>query len=189
MFEKIETGFKWLIIIQPKIFYDDRGFFYESYSKQKFEKLWIDCEFVQDNHSKSDKWVFRWLHFQFLNQQDKLIRVLKWSVLDIVVDIRLWSPTFWNYFSVELSDKDFKQLFIPKWFAHWFISIENDTHFYYKVSDYYNPNWENWIYIYDEFFDFDIEWIKKKYWISDLIISPKDKLFKPFNEFKSNFIY
>lgn len=181
--EKIEI-ISWLKIIEPKIFWDDRWFFYESYSKKDFEENWINVEFVQDNHSKSQKWVLRWLHFQFKNPQDKLVRVTKWAVYDIAVDIRKNSSTFWKYFWILLTKENKKQFFIPKWFAHWFLSLEDWTEFLYKCSDYYNPNWE-WWYSYDEE-KFWINWeeIFKKFWLKkeNIFLSKKDKKYEKFNE-------
>lgn len=179
----------WLKIIEPKIFWDDRWFFYESYSKKDFSENWIDIDFVQDNHSKSQKWVLRWLHFQFINAQDKLVRVIKWAVYDVAVDIRKNSPTFWKYFWIILSEKNKKQFFIPKWFAHWFLSLEDNTEFLYKCSDVYNPKGE-WGYNFDEE-KFWINWeeIFEKFWLSreKILLSEKDKKYEKFDEKKFYF--
>ena len=191
-FKNVEVDWKiisWLKIIEPEIFWDERGFFYESYSKKDFFENWIDVDFVQDNHSKSQKWVLRWLHFQFINPQDKLVRVVKWAVYDVVVDIRKNSPTFWKYFWIILSEENKKQLFIPKWFAHWFLSLEDDTEFLYKCSDFYNPEGE-WWYSFDEE-KFWINWdeIFEKFWLSreKILLSEKDKNYEKFDENKFYF--
>ena len=193
-FKNAEVNWKiieWLKIIEPKIFWDERWFFYESYSKKDFEENWINVEFVQDNHSKSQKWVLRWLHFQFENSQDKLVRVVKWSVYDFAVDIRKWSSTFWKYFWILLSEENKKQFFIPKWFAHWFLSLENDTEFLYKCSDVYNPEGEWWYSFFDKNFWINLDEILEKFWIKkeEILLSEKDKKYDEFNEKKIFFEY
>ena len=158
--------------------------FFESYSKKIFLENWINCEFVQDNHSKSQKWVLRWLHFQFKNPQDKLVRVTKWAVYDVAVDIRKNSPTYWKYFWIVLSEKNKKQLFIPKWFAHWFLSPEDDTEFLYKCSDIYNPEGEWWYDFFDEKIWIDLEKIFDEFWLKkdEILLSEKDKKYEKFDE-------
>jgi len=164
-----------VILITPQIFWDDRWFFMETYNKKDFEDAWIACKFVQDNHSKSKKWVFRWFHFQTQNPQAKLVRVIKWSVLDFVVDIRKDSPTYGKYIMIELNEKNKNQLFVPRWFAHGFLTLEDDTEFVYKCDNYYNPKFE-WGIAWDDL-DLKINWseIMKKYDIKEIIVSEKDK--------------
>ena len=184
-FKKIETGVKDLFIIEPQIFEDTRGFFLESYNYNDFKELGIENIFVQDNHSKSLKGVLRGLHFQKEKySQAKLVRVLKGSVLDIAVDLRKDSETFGKYIAVELNEKNKKMLFIPKGFAHGFLSLENDTEIFYKCDNFYNPKSESGIIWNDR--DLNIDWNFKKYNIDEhkLIISEKDKKNISFKEYK-----
>lgn len=184
-FNFVNTEIEWLIVVEPQVFWDERGFFMETYNKQEFSKWGINIEFVQDNHSKSKKWVFRWLHFQIQNTQSKLVRVVAWSVMDYALDLRKWSDTYWKLFSILLSAENKKQLFIPKWFAHWFLTLEDDTEFVYKCDDIYNPNAELWILWYDVWIDF--EQLKSEYEIWDIIISEKDQKNIKLEDFDSCF--
>ena len=135
----IETKIKDLLVIKPKIFEDDRGYFFESYDKVTFTKLGIDYEFVQDNQSKSQKNVLRGMHFQKPPyQQGKLVRVVKGSVLDVAVDLRPDSLTYGIWESVVLSESNHLLLWVPPGFAHGFLSLEDDTIFTYKCTGYYN---------------------------------------------------
>ena len=184
-FKKIETGLKDLFIIEPQIFEDSRGFFLESYNYNDFKELGIETIFVQDNHSKSLKGVLRGLHFQKEEySQAKLVRVLKGAVLDIAVDLRKDSETFGKYIAVELNEKNKKMLFIPKGFAHAFLSLENDTEIFYKCDNFYNPKSESGIIWNDR--DLNIDWNFEKYNIdeNELIISEKDKKNISFKEYK-----
>lgn len=172
-----------IILIQPKVFWDERWFFMETYHKKEFEDNWIKNNFLQDNHSKSNKGVFRGFHFQMENVQAKLVRVIKWSVLDFAIDIRKNSPTYGKYICEILSDVNRKQLFIPKWFAHGFLTLEDNTEFLYKCDDYYNPQWDWWIIYSDP--DLNIDWadIMKNNNIKNLILSEKDKKHLTLKEF------
>ena len=184
-FKKIETGIKDLFIIEPQIFEDSRGFFLESYNYNDFKELGIENLFVQDNHSKSLKGVLRGLHFQKGEySQAKLVRVLKGSVLDVAVDLRENSETFGKYFIVKLSEENKKMFFIPREFAHGFLTLEDNTEFFYKCDNFYNPKSEAGIIWNDS--DLDINWNLKKYNIdeSELIISEKDKKNISFKEYK-----
>lgn len=184
-FEKIETGIKDLFIIEPQIFEDSRGFFLESYNYNTFKEIGIKNIFVQDNHSKSSKGVLRGLHFQKGEySQAKLISILRGSILDIVVDLRENSETFGVYFSIELNEKDKRMLFIPKYFAHGYLTLEDNTEFFYKCDNFYNPKSEAGIMWNDR--DLNIEWNFKKYGINEneLIISEKDKKNMSFKEYK-----
>lgn len=180
MFKFTEPSITWLIIIEPQIYGDERGFFMETYSKKEFENAWIACNFVQDNHSKSKAWVLRWLHFQTLNTQSKLVRVISWSVYDVAVDLRKDSKTYWKQFWIMLSAENKKQFFIPKWFAHGFLTLADDTEFVYKCDDYYNPEWDSGI-IYDDI-DLNINWWEY-FDVKKLIISDKDKKHPTLKEF------
>ncbi len=186
MFKFIKTEIPDVIIIEPQIFWDDRGFFMETYSEKEFKQNWINSNFVQDNHSKSKKWVFRWFHFQTKNTQAKLVRVISWSVLDFAIDLRKKSETYWKYISVVLSSQNKKQLFVPQGFAHWFLTLENDTEFVYKCDDYYYPEYDWWIIYLDSELNINFEEIKKKYNIVELSFSEKDKNHPTLKEFYNN---
>jgi len=174
-FEFKKTDIADVFIIEPKIFGDERWFFMETYNKKDFFETWINCEFIQDNHSKSKKWVFRWFHFQINNPQAKLVRVIKWAVLDFAVDLRKDSSTYGKYEMIELTAENKRQFLIPRWFAHWFLTLEDDTEFVYKCDNFYDPNSEWWIKFNDLDLNINRDEIKSKYWISDLILSEKDK--------------
>lgn len=138
----IETGISDLVVIEPTVFGDERGFFLESWNNNKFRNKVGNVTFVQDNHSKSDKNVLRGLHIQTRNSQAKLVRVVSGSVLDVAVDLRKGSKTFGQHFSVTLTEQNKKQLFIPKGFAHGFLTLETNTEFLYKCDNYYDPSSE-----------------------------------------------
>ena len=181
----METEIKDLVVIEPQIFEDSRGCFFESYNYNTFKEIGIDNIFVQDNHSKSLKGVLRGMHFQKGEySQTKLISILRGSILDIVVDLRKDSKTFGKYFSIELNEKDKKMLFIPKNFAHGFLTLEDNTEIFYKCDNFYEPKSEAGIIWNDG--DLNIEWNLKKYNIneSELIISEKDKKNMSFKEYK-----
>jgi dTDP-4-dehydrorhamnose 3,5-epimerase len=180
--EVIDTGIKGLLLLQPKVFGDDRGYFYESYNHRLFRELsGLDIEFVQDNQSKSKKDVVRGLHFQKPPYaQDKLVRVLQGSVLDVAVDLRKESETYGKVYSVVLSAANHLQLFVPKGFAHGFATLEDDTVFVYKCSDYYNKASEDCILWNDP--SLQVPWD-----ISQAIVSDKDREGKFFVNFESPF--
>ncbi|MFA5159125.1 MAG: dTDP-4-dehydrorhamnose 3,5-epimerase [Candidatus Omnitrophota bacterium] len=139
----VKTAIDGVIVIEPKVFSDSRGFFYESYRKKLFARNGIKDNFVQDNVSSSAKGVLRGLHYQTApHAQGKLMRVLHGSVYDVAVDIRPRSKTFGKFFSIVLSAPNRKMLYIPKGFAHGFCVLEEGTEFTYKVSDYYSPEHE-----------------------------------------------
>ena len=172
-------------IIEPQIFEDSRGYFFESYNYNTFKENGIDNNFIQDNHSKSLKRVLRGLHLQSGGySQAKLISVLKGSILDIVVDLRRNSETFGKYFSIELNEKNKKMLFIPRSFAHGFLTLEDNTEIFYKCDNFYNPKSESGISWNDR--DLNIDWNFEKYNIdeNELIISEKDKKNISFKEYK-----
>lgn len=135
-----------VLIIEPKVFGDDRGFFYESFNKKSFEKATgVSVEFVQDNHSKSSKGVLRGLHYQIKQPQGKLVRVTNGKVLDVAVDIRKSSDTFKQWTSIILSAENKRQLWIPEGFAHGFVVLSETAEFLYKTTDYYVPEYERCI--------------------------------------------
>ena len=138
------TTLKDCVIIEPRMFGDNRGFFFETFSKQRYlEEAGIALEFVQDNHSRSAEGVLRGLHFQKTKPQGKLIRVVRGCVFDVAVDIRPKSVTFGQWISVELSEQNKKQLWVPPGFAHGFTALSNDTELEYKCTAYYDPEDED----------------------------------------------
>ncbi|MGL4307860.1 MAG: dTDP-4-dehydrorhamnose 3,5-epimerase [Cetobacterium sp.] len=163
-----------LKIIEPKIYGDERGFFYEFFNLKTLKEIGIEEEFLQGNHSKSSKGVLRGLHFQYKNSQGKLIRVLRGKILDVVVDLRKNSETFGKYYKIELTEENRKQIYIPRGFAHGFLTLEDNTEIEYLCTDYYNPSYEGGIRWNDK--DLNIDWEFEKYQISEsnLIISSKD---------------
>ena len=184
-FKKIETEIKDLFILEPTVFEDNRGFFLESYNYNDFKEIGIDNIFIQDNHSKSSKGVLRGLHFQKGEfAQAKLVRVLKGAVLDVAVDLRKDSQTFGKYVAIELSEENKRMFFIPRGFAHGFLTLKDNTEFFYKCDNFYAPQAEEGLIWNDD--DLKIEWNFKKYNINEkeLIISEKDKKNKSFLEYK-----
>lgn len=132
-----------VIQIEPKVFGDDRGFFYESFNRRKFTELMgRDVDFVQDNHSRSVKNVLRGLHYQIQHPQGKLVRVVQGQVLDVAVDIRKSSPTFGQHITLELSAENKRMLWVPEGFAHGFVVLSATAEFLYKTTDYWFPQYE-----------------------------------------------
>jgi dTDP-4-dehydrorhamnose 3,5-epimerase len=140
--EFFKTHLDGLLVIEPRVFEDSRGFFFESFNHKKFEEYVPNIQFFQDNHSKSNKGVLRGLHYQIQHTQGKLVRVVQGSVFDVAVDIRKSSPTFGQWFGIELSGSNKKQLWIPTGFAHGFLTLEDNTEFLYKTTDFYHPDFE-----------------------------------------------
>jgi len=139
----IATGIPDLLIIEPKVFGDDRGFFYESFNRRQFKELTgRDVDFVQDNHSRSAKNVLRGLHYQIQHPQAKLVRVVQGAVLDVAVDIRKSSPTFGQHVAVELSAENKRMFWMPEGFAHGFLVLSDTADFLYKTTDYWHPEHE-----------------------------------------------
>ena len=166
------TDIEDVIICEPKVHGDDRGYFVETFRADKLEKfLGYKINFVQDNESKSSKGVLRGLHYQLHPAaQTKLVRVIKGSVLDVAVDIRKGSPTFGKHIAVKLTGENKKQLLVPRGFAHGFVVLEDDTIFAYKVDNYYSPQNDRGIAFDDE--HLNIDWILDK---NELLLSEKDK--------------
>ena len=175
-----------VIIIEPKVHGDDRGYFVETFRADKLEEfLGYKINFCQDNESKSSKGVLRGLHYQLAPAaQTKLVRVIQGSVLDVAVDIRKGSPTFGQYVSVKLTGENKKQLLVPRGFAHGFVVLENDTTFAYKVDNYYSPENDRGISFDD--IDLDIDWILDK---EELNLSAKDKIQPKLSETNDIFKY
>lgn len=170
-------------ILEPRVFEDSRGYFFESFSQKLFNEKVADTVFVQDNESRSTYGVLRGLHFQKPPvAQAKLVRVVEGAVLDIAVDIRPDSPTYGQYVSVELTAENKRQLFIPRGFAHGFVVLSPTVVFQYKCDNYYSPAHEGGIAWNDA--DLNIDW---KVPIEDIVLSEKDKKNIAFNGFKSEF--
>lgn len=167
----IKTDIEGVVIIEPKVFGDSRGYFLESYSQRDFNSLVGEVNFVQDNESKSCYGVIRGLHFQKPPfEQSKLVRVVKGKVLDVAVDIREGSPTFGKHVAVELSEENHRQLFIPKGFAHGFSVLSEEAVFQYKCDNFYAPEYEGAIAWDDP--ALGIDW---RIPVDKVIISEKDK--------------
>ena len=169
----IRTNIPDVIIIEPTVHGDDRGYFVETFRADKLEAfLGFKLNFGQDNESKSSRGVLRGLHYQLApHAQSKLVRVIAGRVLDVAVDIRKNSPTFGQHVAVELSAENKKQLFVPRGFAHGFVVLENDTIFAYKVDNYYSPQCDRGIAFDDA--ALNIDWILEK---EELNLSAKDKV-------------
>ncbi|WP_172919183.1 dTDP-4-dehydrorhamnose 3,5-epimerase [Capnocytophaga canis] len=167
----IQTKIKDVVIIEPRVLGDERGYFFESFSQQKFVEQICKTTFVQDNESKSRYGVLRGLHFQKPPfAQSKLVRVVQGKVLDIALDIRKGSPTFGKHVAVELSSENKRQLFIPRGFAHGFVVLSEEVIFQYKCDNYYNPQQEGSVLWNDP--ALQIDW---KIPHQDIILSQKDK--------------
>lgn len=139
----ISTAIPEVLIIEPKVFGDARGFFYESFNKKVLtEKAGITAEFVQDNHSRSSKNVLRGLHYQIQHAQGKLVRVIEGEVFDVAVDMRKSSPTFGKWVGVNLSEENKRMLWVPPGFAHGFVTLSETCEFLYKTTDYWYPEFE-----------------------------------------------
>jgi dTDP-4-dehydrorhamnose 3,5-epimerase len=167
-----ETGISGLIVIEPDVFGDSRGYFMESFSLRKFRELTgLDIDFVQDNESKSSYGVVRGLHFQRPpHAQSKLVRVVQGRVLDVAVDLREGSPTYGKHYAIELSGENHLQMFIPKGFAHGFAVLSDEAVFQYKCDEYYAPESEGAVAWDDP--DLAIDWRLPK---EDIRLSEKDK--------------
>lgn len=167
----IKTDIDGLVIIEPRVFGDSRGYFFESFSERDFKREVADVDFVQDNESKSSYGVVRGLHFQKPPYaQAKLVRVVKGKVLDVAVDLRKESPTFGRYVAMELSEENHRQMFIPRGFAHGFSVLSEEVIFQYKCDNYYAPQSEGAVAWDDP--DLDIDW---KIPAGKMLLSEKDK--------------
>ncbi|GAB6077184.1 dTDP-4-dehydrorhamnose 3,5-epimerase [Desulfurobacterium crinifex] len=184
-FEFIRTEIPEVIIVKPKVFSDERGFFMETYKKSDFVKVGIDTDFVQDNHSKSVKGVLRGLHYQLEPKaQGKLVRCIKGRIFDVAVDIRKGSPTFGKWVGVELSEENKLMLWIPKGFAHGFLTLSEEAEIVYKVSGgEYSPEHDRSIRWNDP--DIGIEWPLE----GEPILSEKDKIAPFLKDAEVNLVY
>jgi dTDP-4-dehydrorhamnose 3,5-epimerase len=170
----IETNLPGVVVVEPKIWGDDRGFFFESYHERAFHDAGITNRFVQDNHSRSLRGTLRGLHYQLPNPQAKLCRVIQGEVLDVAVDIRVGSPHFGQWTSVLLSAENKHQILVPAGFAHGFVVLSEAAEFLYKVDAFYSPADERGIAWDDP--GLGIDWQLEKYGVTDLILSAKDKV-------------
>lgn len=184
MIEVLKTEIPGVLIIEPKVFGDDRGYFMESYNAREFtEKTGIEINFVQDNESKSRFGVLRGLHFQFPPYtQSKLVRVVKGKVLDVAVDIRKGSPTYGKYVTCEMTEENKRQFFVPKGFAHGFCVLSDEAIFQYKCDDFYHPEAEGAIAWDDP--DIAVQWPIE---VEKVILSEKDKHHAYLKDFESPF--
>ena len=183
--KKIPTSLPDIFFIEPKVFSDSRGFFFESYSRRDMEKIGLRDDFVQDNQSSSAKGVVRGLHFQARHPQGKLVRVLRGSIYDVVVDLRKGSPAFGTSIGFEISAQDFRMIWIPVGFAHGFLSLEDHTEVLYKTTDFYFPEYDAGIRWNDP--DLGICWPLEQYGIASAIISEKDAKLPLLKEIASPF--
>lgn len=180
----VKTDIEDVVIIEPKVFGDQRGWFTETYSKEKFEELGIYIDFIQDNHSFSEqKGTLRGLHFQLNPKaQTKLVRCTKGKILDVAVDLREGAPTYKKWIAVELTEENKKQLLIPKGFAHGFLTLTDDVEVQYKVDEYYSP--EN-----DRSIRFDDPEIGVVWGLDSPVLSDKDLSAPSLKESDINFKY
>lgn len=163
----IETTLPEVLLLAPKVFGDQRGFFLETYHEVRYQQAGVAARFVQDNHSRSRRGVLRGLHYQLQRPQGKLVWVVRGQVFDVAVDIRRGSPTFGRWFSCLLDDQEHRQLYIPPGFAHGFCVLSAEADFMYKCTDYYHPESEQGIAWNDP--DLGINWP-----VLDVILSDKD---------------
>jgi dTDP-4-dehydrorhamnose 3,5-epimerase len=170
--KKIETAIEGVILIEPGVYKDERGFFFESYHQEKFSELGITDSFVQDNHSKSVKGTLRGLHYQIEYPQAKLCRVIEGEVLDVAVDIRRGSPWFGKFVSTVLSAENKQQIYIPEGFAHGYLVLSETAEFLYKCSNFYYPEYERGVMWNDP--EIGIDWN-----VGNPTLSAKDKKHLP----------
>ncbi len=183
--EVIKTDINGVLIIEPKIFKDQRGHFFESYNQLALEEFGIKYTFVQDNQSQSSYGVIRGLHFQKPpHAQTKLLRVVQGTIIDVAVDIRKGSPTYGKHVAVELSNENFRQLLIPEGFAHGFSVLSDNAIVQYKCTDYYHPETEGGLLFNDN--DIDIDW---KIPLDEAVLSEKDLKHPNLSNFESPFTF
>lgn len=185
MINVIKTNIEGLVIIEPRIFKDSRGYFFESFSQREFDEKVRPIRFVQDNESKSTYGVLRGLHYQVMPYtQSKLVRCVRGRVLDVAVDIRKGSPTFGQHVAVELSEENHREFFIPKGFAHGFAVLSEEAVFQYKCDEFYAPQSEGGIQLLDE--SLNIDW---KIPLDKAILSDKDRAYPKLSEIDPAFDY
>lgn len=186
----ITTNLPGVIVFEPKVFGDKRGFFLETFREDVLKDSGINAQFVQDNHSRSSKGVLRGLHYQMIQTQGKLVRVATGSVFDVAVDVRHGSPTFGEWYGAQLDEDNMRMMYVPPGYAHGFVVLSDKTDFIYKCTDYYHPQSEQGIAWDDP--DIGIEWPLKEIALSDkdknnvlLKDQPTDKL-PSYQKFKLN---
>lgn len=185
MINVIKTNIEGPVIIEPRIFKDSRGYFFESFSQREFDEKVRPIRFVQDNESKSTYGVLRGLHYQAMPYtQSKLVRCVRGRVLDVAVDIRKGSPTFGQHVAVELSEENHREFFIPKGFAHGFAVLSEEAVFQYKCDEFYAPQSEGGIQLLDE--SLNIDW---KIPLDKAILSDKDRAYPKLSEIDPAFDY
>jgi dTDP-4-dehydrorhamnose 3,5-epimerase len=174
--KKVETSLPGVLLLEPRVFGDDRGFFLESYNERLFAELGIREKFVQDNHSYSGRNVLRGLHYQIQQPQGKLVRAITGEILDVAVDLRRSSPTLGKWESFRLSGDNKRMLWLPAGFAHGFCVVSETTHVTYKTTDFYAPQYERTVAWNDP--ELGINWELD----GEPTISPKDRLGVPFQD-------
>jgi len=186
-FSPIPTSLSGALLIEPRVFGDDRGFFLESYTRRDMAVLGIPEEFVQDNHSRSAKGVLRGLHYQYPFAQSKLVRVARGAIYDVIVDIRRGSPTFGRHESFLLSEENHRLLYVPVGFAHGFLALAEGTEILYKAGEYYHPEADAGIRWNDP--DLAIPWPVSEHGIAAPLLSDKDGRLPLFSDIESPFLF
>lgn len=186
-FKRIDTSIEGVCIVEPTVFGDDRGYFMETYSETEFAEIGITNKFVQDNQSKSKKGVLRGLHFQKVNSQAKIVRVIKGAVYDVAVDLRPGSPTYGKYEGVMLTAENKKMFMIPRGFAHGFLVVSDEAEFVYKCDDIYNHAAEGGLKWDDP--DVNIAWPMEGISQDELLTSEKDGKWPSLKELKETDLF
>ena len=182
-FQFTKTGIEGLVVVEPKVFGDNRGYFMETYNYNDFKAAGLDMVFVQDNQSKSKKGVLRGLHFQKKNPQGKLVRVVSGEVYDVAVDLRRGSDTYGKWYGVLLSAENKKQFYVPEGFAHGFVVMSETAEFVYKCTRFYDPSDEGGLMWNDP--EIGIDWPVPEN--AELLLSEKDQHHQPLKDFESPF--
>ena len=182
-FQFTKTGIEGLVVVEPKVFGDNRGYFMETYNYNDFKAAGMDMVFVQDNQSKSKKGVLRGLHFQKKNPQGKLVRVVSGEVYDVAVDLRRGSDTYGKWYGVLLSAENKKQFYVPEGFAHGFVVMSETAEFVYKCTRFYDPSDEGGLMWNDP--EIGIDWPVPEN--AELLLSEKDQHHQPLKDFESPF--
>lgn len=182
-FQFTKTGIEGLVVVEPKVFGDNRGYFMETYNYNDFKAAGLDMVFVQDNQSKSKKGVLRGLHFQKKNPQGKLVRVVSGEVYDVAVDLRKGSDTYGKWYGVLLSAENKKQFYVPEGFAHGFVVMSETAEFFYKCTRFYDPSDEGGLMWNDP--EIGIDWPVPEN--AELLLSEKDQHHQPLKDFESPF--
>ena len=182
-FQFTKTGIEGLVVVEPKVFGDNRGYFMETYNYNDLKAAGLDMVFVQDNQSKSKKGVLRGLHFQKKNPQGKLVRVVSGEVYDVAVDLRKGSDTYGKWYGVLLSAENKKQFYVPEGFAHGFVVMSETAEFVYKCTRFYDPSDEGGLMWNDP--EIGIDWPVPEN--AELLLSEKDQHHQPLKDFESPF--